>query len=86
MATRAQLVGALLELPANDRAEAARSLLESLEGASEDNPDDLETAWRDEVARRVREIESGSLEMEDGAAVMRTLRSRAQERLNRRRS
>jgi hypothetical protein len=44
MATRAQLVQELLKLPAPDRAEAARELLESLDGS--DDPDDVESAWR----------------------------------------
>lgn len=81
MATRAQLVGALLEFPATERAEAARSLLESLERKDEGEQVDVEAAWRDEVVRRVHEIESGAVEMEDGPAAMSKLRSRAQERL-----
>jgi putative addiction module component len=82
MTTRAQLVEALLEFPAPDRAEAARALLESLDG--EDDPVDVETVWRGEIARRVQEIESGAVELEDGPAAMSRLRTRAQARLERR--
>jgi hypothetical protein len=82
MATRAQLVQALLSFPAPDRAEAARELLESLDGS--DDPDDVESAWRGEIARRVQEIESGAVELEDGPTAMDRLRSRARARLERR--
>jgi Putative addiction module component len=82
MATRAQLVEALLEFPAPDRAEAARALLESLDG--EDDPIDVDAAWRAEIANRVQEIESGAVELEDGPAAMGRLRDRAQARLERR--
>lgn len=44
MATRAQLVEALLELPAPDRAEVARTLLESLDREDADDPVDVDTA------------------------------------------
>ena len=48
-----------LSLPESDRAEIAGALLESLEPS----PDtDVEEAWRKEVARRVGEIESGSVQ------------------------
>lgn len=82
MATRAQLVEALLQFPAPERAEAARTLLESLDDG--DDLDDVERAWRGEIARRVQEIESGAVELEDGPTAMRRLRDRARARLERR--
>jgi hypothetical protein len=82
MATRAQLVEALLEFPAPDRAEAARALLESLDG--KDDPIDVDAAWRAEIANRVQEIESRAVELEDGPTAMSRLRDRAQARLERR--
>lgn len=82
MATRAQLVEELLKFPAPDRAEAARTLLESLDGG--DDPAEVESAWRDEIASRVRQVEDGSVELEDGPTVMRELRERARARLERR--
>jgi len=83
MSTRAQLVEALLAFPPTDRAEAARALLESLDGASEDEPAAVEAAWRGEIARRVQEIESGAVTLEDGPSAMSRLRDRARARLSR---
>lgn len=82
MATRAQLVEALLAFPAPERADAARELLESLDG--NDDAVDVETAWRGEIARRVQEIETNAVELEDGPAAMSRLRDRARRRLERR--
>ena len=79
MSTRAQLVEALLQFPAPDRAEAARELLESLDGS--DDPAEVESAWRGEIARRVQEIESGAVELEDGPTTMSRLRELARARL-----
>ena len=76
MATRAELVQELLKFPPPERAEAARTLLQSLDGA--DDPLDVEAGWRDEIANRVAEIEDGSVELEDGPDTMRQLRERAQ--------
>ncbi|HEX3757911.1 MAG TPA: addiction module protein [Kofleriaceae bacterium] len=84
MATRAQLVEALLAFPAPERAEAARELLESLDG--NDAPADVEAAWHEEIARRVQEIETGTVDLEDGPSAMIRLRERARQRLERRRS
>ena len=81
MATRAELIEELLSFPAPERADAARALLQSLDGA--DDPAEVDAAWRDEIATRVAEIEDGAVELEDGPTVMRQLRARAQARLHR---
>jgi len=47
-----------LSLPDDERAEIAGALLESLEPASEE---DVETAWRQEVAARVAALEAGEV-------------------------
>jgi len=86
MATRAQLVEALLEFPAPDRAEAARTLLESLDREDADDSVNVDAAWRGEIARRVQEVESGAVELEDGPAALSRLRDHARARLERRRS
>ncbi len=78
MATRADLVEQLLELPAVERAEAAHALLVSLHG--EDDPKQVERAWRTEIQRRLQEVHDGSVELEDGPTVMRELRARARNR------
>lgn len=49
-----------------------------------DDPVHVETAWHDEIARRVQEIEAGAIELEDGTSAMRRLRERARQRLERR--
>jgi hypothetical protein len=41
----------------------------------------VETGWREEIARRVHEIETGEVDLEDGAAAMRRLRDRARQHL-----
>lgn len=82
MTTRAQLVEALLQFPAPERAEAARTLLESLDDG--DDLAEVESAWRGEIACRVQDIESGDVELEDGPTAMSKLRDRARARLERR--
>lgn len=47
-----------LTLPDNERAEIAGALLESLEPGPEE---DVETAWRQEVAARVAALETGDV-------------------------
>jgi hypothetical protein len=49
-----------------------------------DDPVHVETAWHDEIARRVQEIEAGAVELEDGPSAMKRLRERARQRLERR--
>lgn len=49
-----------LALPAEDRAELAESLLESLDVAQ--NPD-AEAAWHEEVACRIQDLDSGRAEV-----------------------
>lgn len=47
------------ELPERDRATLAGLLIESLEA---DADPDVEAAWRDEIERRVADIDSGNVE------------------------
>ena len=54
--------------------------------AGTDDPADVETAWREEIARRVQEIETHAVDLEDEPAAMQRLRDRARQRLERRRS
>jgi putative addiction module component (TIGR02574 family) len=67
MARHAQeLLEELLELPANDRARLAASLLRSLDEELEDESEDepaYEQAWSDEIARRLHEIDDGSVKL-----------------------
>lgn len=45
-----------LALPETDRAELAGSLMESLDFASDT---DAEEAWNEEIARRIKDLDSG---------------------------
>lgn len=51
-----------LALPVDERARVAARLIESLEAADDA---DADMAWRTEVARRVRELDEGSVETVD---------------------
>ena len=47
-----------LALTAEERAELAGSLLDSLDGA-EDDPEAVEAAWNEEIAGRIADLDSG---------------------------
>jgi putative addiction module component (TIGR02574 family) len=49
-----------LALSAEERAELAGSLLESLDGPPED-PEAVEAAWNAEIARRIEDLDSGKV-------------------------
>lgn len=51
-----KLLEKALKLPAEERAQLAGSLIESLD---ETVDDDAESAWADEITRRVRDLDSG---------------------------
>jgi putative addiction module component (TIGR02574 family) len=52
------LLQAVLSLPASERAELAHKLLQSLE--PESSPE-VQQAWADELVRRARELEAGTV-------------------------
>ncbi len=53
-----ELLKRALALTVEERAELAGSLLESLDGAH-DNPEAVEAAWNEEIARRIEDLDSG---------------------------
>ena len=53
-----ELLKRALALTAEERAELAGSLLESLDGAPDD-PKAVEAAWNEEIARRIEDLDSG---------------------------
>jgi len=61
-----KIIAAALELPRNVRATVAERLIESLEL---DEPLELSPEWRDEIQRRCREIDEGTVELEDADKV-----------------
>jgi putative addiction module component (TIGR02574 family) len=55
-----ELLKRALALPEEERAELAGSLLESLDGPPED-PEAVEAAWNEEIARRIEDLDSGKV-------------------------
>jgi putative addiction module component (TIGR02574 family) len=53
-----ELLKRALALTAEERAELAGSLLESLDGVHDD-PQAVEAAWNEEIARRIEDLDSG---------------------------
>ena len=53
----------LLDLPADERAELARQLLQSLEPAEVDP--EAEQLWADEIDRRLESVERGEAKLSD---------------------
>jgi len=51
-----ELLHKALALPEEERTALVRSLIESLEGASDEG---VERAWDDEIARRIADLDSG---------------------------
>jgi putative addiction module component (TIGR02574 family) len=76
MATRIldaeEVESAALQLPQEARARLAARLIESLE----EEDDEVERAWAEEIARRVREIDAGEVELIPGEQAMAELRAR----------
>jgi len=56
--TAKRILDEALELPESARADLAAALLESLEESADEG---VEAAWSDEIARRIREVESGAV-------------------------
>ena len=61
-----KIISEALELPRNIRAIVAERLIESLEF---DEPLDLSPEWREEIQRRCREIDEGTVELVDANKV-----------------
>jgi putative addiction module component (TIGR02574 family) len=58
----ARLIEEALELPEEDRARLAGTLLRSLDARPESlTQDEYETAWSDEIGRRLQGIDDGSV-------------------------
>jgi putative addiction module component (TIGR02574 family) len=61
-----------LALPEEDRRRVAEALLDSV---PRDSADDVETAWRDEVMRRIEEVRQGEVEPEPWTEVKKHIRA-----------
>jgi len=64
--TAEKIVAEALELSPDARAYVAERLIESLDASS---PSDISPAWREEIRRRCREIDQGTVELRDAAEV-----------------
>ena len=63
----------LLTLPRDDRAQMARRLIASLETETSEK---VEAAWREEIARRTRELDEDLVETIPGDQVLAEIRQR----------
>jgi putative addiction module component (TIGR02574 family) len=72
-----KLFSAALSLPTRERADLAHELLRSLD---ESEDPDAAAAWLAEIERRAREVEAGTAELVDWAAVRQRLESRWRKR------
>jgi putative addiction module component (TIGR02574 family) len=63
-------------LSVEEREEIAHGLLESVAAER----DDLSPEWREEIARRIKQIERGEVELIDGDEVLRELREQFPDR------
>ena len=61
------------QLPEDDRAALALSILESLDGPADS---DVEEAWRVEIERRIGQLERGEVQLISGEEVLARLRRR----------
>lgn len=55
-----RLIEEALALPEDARTELLEALIESLDGPGE-APDEVDAAWADEIAERLRAVEAGSV-------------------------
>lgn len=70
-----QVEASALELSRDERARLAQRLLESLDDDVAEEPDAVEAAWADEIARRVAELEAGTAELIPAEQVFAEIRS-----------
>jgi putative addiction module component (TIGR02574 family) len=75
-----ELLREALALPVKERADVAAQLLASLDDAAVDNPEEVETAWAEEIERRARRVLSG----ESAGSPWEAVRQRAEADLRRR--
>jgi len=68
-----QVLRSALGLDAVDRAEIAASLIASLDAQKDD---DAETAWAEEIKRRIDQIDKGEAQLIPADEVMRSMRER----------
>jgi putative addiction module component (TIGR02574 family) len=70
-----ELLKRALALSEEERAELAGSLLESLDG-DPDDPQAVEAAWNEEIARRIEDLDSGKVKTVPWEEVRRRISSK----------
>jgi hypothetical protein len=73
------VVAEAMKLPPDIRESVALELLESIEDRPAD-ADAAKTAWREEIARRVEDVKTGSVELVDAKQALAEARQRLRER------
>ena len=71
-----QVEAEALELPPQERAQLVRRLIASLDEEAGVDPDAVERAWGEEIARRMAELEAGTAELIPAEEVFAELRAR----------
>ncbi|AKT42772.1 addiction module protein [Chondromyces crocatus] len=74
MSSRRTVLAQALELPCEERADMARSLLRSLDEPADKA--DVEDAWLDEVGRRLQSVEQGTATTDSWEAVRQRVHAR----------
>ncbi|HSI37041.1 MAG: addiction module protein [Phycisphaerae bacterium] len=62
MSIDSDLATKVFSLPANDRAELAKQLIDSLEPESDEPDPDADRLWVEEINRRIADLDSGRAE------------------------
>ena len=58
-----QIIAAALRLPLDERITLANAMLDSVEDSKESaSQSEIDESWNDEIAKRVRELETGKLD------------------------
>lgn len=73
------IIAQAMALPAELREDIAFELLNSVEPPPDD-PEEVRKAWREEIARRVEDIEAGRVELVDAKQALAEARQRLRER------
>jgi putative addiction module component (TIGR02574 family) len=71
-----QLEAEVLDLPLRERARLARRLIASLDVDTDQDPAEVERAWKEEIRRRLEEYRAGNVQAIPAAEVFAEARAR----------
>lgn len=72
-ATKEKIIEDALGLSLDERAQVAREIIASIDGAA---GEDVEDAWAAEIERRLKDIDEGRVTLEDWGSVRQRIRNR----------